>query len=132
MDGRRESAGPTSREESFAPAIIATLTLTAPAGQQAQVLGALRAFLGRTRVETGCAACALYEDAEDPAILHYVEEWRTEWHLERHLRSSRYQRLLRIMEASAKPPALRFTWISDQRGLEYVTAVLGVCGDVGC
>ena len=112
--------------------IIASLTITAPPGQQEQVAGALRAFLGPTRVEPGCAACALYQDMEDPGVLHYVEEWSTQRHLEQHVRSPRYERLLRLMEASASPPALRFTWISASEGLEYVKTVRLGDGDGEC
>ena len=39
------------------------------------------------------------------------------------MRSARYERLLAVMEISARPPVLRFQTISDLRGMEYLEAV---------
>jgi len=37
--------------------------------------------------------------------------------------SARYERLLAVMEASARPPVLRYHTVSGSKGLEYLQAV---------
>jgi len=53
----------------------------------------------------------------------YMEAWETQGHLERHMRSSRYERLLAVMDASVQEPVLRYQTISSVTGLEYLEAV---------
>ncbi len=80
-------------------------------------------LLGPVRVEPGCRSCELYLDAGNGDELLYVEEWETTEQLERHMRSCRYERMLALMEASDRPPVLRYYSISDVKGLEYLEAI---------
>jgi quinol monooxygenase YgiN len=80
-------------------------------------------LLGPVRAEPGCLECALYQGICNEDVLLYVEGWETREQLERHMRSARYERLLAIMEASARPPALRYHSVSATQGLEYLEAI---------
>jgi quinol monooxygenase YgiN len=107
--------------------ILVTLRVTAPPGRREDLLAVFWLLLGPVGVEPGCLGCWLYEEAGDGDALLYVEEWETPEHLQRHLRSARYGRLLAAMEASARPPVLHYHWVSTTRGLEYLEAVrLGI------
>jgi quinol monooxygenase YgiN len=103
--------------------ILATLKMTVPPDRRAGVVEVFSLLLGPVRVEPGCHSCALYEEAGDGGELLYVEEWETPEQLERHMRSARYERVLALMEASDRPPVLRYYSVSDVRGLEYLEAV---------
>ena len=103
--------------------IVVTLSVSAPPGRREEMVEVFWTLLGPIRVEPGCLACGLYEEVGDGESLLYVEEWETAEQLERHMRSARYERLLAVMEISARPPVLRYRTASDSRGMEYLEAV---------
>ncbi len=103
--------------------IVATLKIAVPPDRRAGVVEVLSLLLGPVRVEPGCLGCGLYQEAGNGEDLFYVEEWETPEQHERHMRSARYERLLAIMEASDRPPVLRYYSITDVKGLEYLEAV---------
>jgi quinol monooxygenase YgiN len=112
--------------------ILATLRITVPPGRKEEMARAFWPLLGPTRVEPGCLACGLYEEAGNPDVLQYVEEWDTPQQLGRHMRSARYEVLLATMEASAGPPVLRYYLLSGVKGLEYLEAIrLGLTSPSG-
>jgi quinol monooxygenase YgiN len=103
--------------------IVAHVSVTAPDGRRQEIVKALRSVLGPTRLEQGCSACDLFEEVDNPEVLHLVAHWQTQEDLERHLRSARYARLLAIVEASAEPPEIAFHWVAASQGLSYVAQV---------
>src|SRR5947209_1045924 len=103
--------------------ILATLDIAAPRCRREEMVKAFWLLLGPLRVEPGCLACRLYQEVGNGEEFLYVEEWETAEHLERHMRSGRYERLLAIMEASAQPPVLRYHLVSTVKGLEYLESV---------
>jgi quinol monooxygenase YgiN len=107
--------------------MLATLTVAVPPGRRDEMLEVFWLLLGPVRVEPGCRACELYQEAGNEEVLVYIEEWETPEDLERHMRSPRYDLVLAVMEASARPPVLRYHCVAAVRGLEYLEAVrLGV------
>jgi quinol monooxygenase YgiN len=103
--------------------IITTLTVAPAHGCREEMMKIFWLLLGPVRAEPGCQGCRLYEEVGNEDVLLYVEEWETREDLERHMRSARYERLLAIMEASARPPILRYDVVSCSQGLEYLEAV---------
>jgi quinol monooxygenase YgiN len=103
--------------------MLATLRIAVPPERRAGVIEVFALLLGPTRVEPGCLGCGLYQDAGGGDELLNVEEWERPEHLEQHMRSARYERLLALMEASDRPPVLRYYAVSGARGLEYLEAV---------
>jgi quinol monooxygenase YgiN len=103
--------------------ILATLSIVVPPGRREEMIEIFWYLLGPLRVEPGCRTCRLYQEVGKEDRLVYVEEWEQPEQLERHMRSARYERLLALMEASAKPPVLRYYTVSAARGLDYLEAV---------
>ena len=85
-----------------------------------ETLSALRSSIGPTRADPGCLSCDLYCDAEDDCRLSLVQEWRTQDHLRRHLRSKSYLGLLQIMELSTVEPQVQFDAVATRRGIELI------------
>jgi len=111
--------------------IVAHTRVTAPDGRRHEIVKALRSVLCPTRLEQGCMACDLFEEVDNPGVLHLVARWQTQEELEGHLRSARYAHLLAIAEASAEPPVIAFHWVTASQGLSYVAQVrLG--GSLSC
>lgn len=105
--------------------ITATYKLVAPAGQEDEILGALRIFKGPTEARRGCLACAISQDDDDPGVITYLEEWQTEKALEIHIRSDHYQQLLYIIEMSARAPEISFRIARKTKGIEFIEALRG-------
>jgi quinol monooxygenase YgiN len=103
--------------------ILATLSVAVPPGRHHDFLDVFWSLLGPVRVEAGCLGCALYHEVGNEDVLLYEEQWETAEQFERHVRSTRYERLLAVMEAAVKPPVLRYYVVSAVKGLEYLEAV---------
>jgi quinol monooxygenase YgiN len=103
--------------------VIAALSLTLEGRRRQQVVRSLRALSGPTLVEPGCIACRVLEEVAEPSHLHYLEMWETTDQLVAHLRSKGYRQVLAAMEESAVSPQLKFFWVSDVKGIEYLESV---------
>lgn len=100
--------------------IHVNLKIVAPPDRVTAILNALRLQTGPTQVQPGCIRCDLSQDARDPNIIFYREEWSCWTDLEKHIRSDRFSRILDLMEISDRPPDLTFQDVSEIRGMEYV------------
>ena len=89
----------------------------------------LRSLVEPTRVETGCVRCALYADLEDPKAIVWIEEWRTQDDLERHLRSTQYRKILAALEMSSEVPDVRFNTVVETEGMKLIEQARGVDDD---
>ena len=86
---------------------------------------ALRALLRSARAEMGFITGNLYGEIDNANSICYEERWEGAKNLEVQLRSSRYTRLLTLMESAIEQPSLEFHFVSEVRGLEYVAAIRG-------
>jgi quinol monooxygenase YgiN len=102
--------------------VIAALSLTLEGRKRQQVVRSLRALSGPTLVEPGCIECRVLEEVADPARLQYLEWWETTDQLVAHLRSRGYRQVLAAMEESVVPPDLKFLWVSEVKGIEFLEA----------
>ncbi len=86
-------------------------------------MGVMLPMLGRTRAESGCIACDLYQSAEDEMRLILMEQWDSLADLERHIRLDNYRKVLAWIEMSVEPPEIRFDIVSNSRGLDMIESV---------
>lgn len=88
-----------------------------------EMIRALRSLMLPLPAAPGFVWCGLHQDADRPEALCYMEEWETPEDMDQQIRSSRYTRLLALMEEAAEPPDLRLYWVTDVKGLEYLEAI---------
>jgi len=88
-----------------------------------QTIEAFRSLMVPAQLDRHCSGCWLYVDAMDSRRLCYMEEWTGLVQLGREIRSTRFTRLLSIMEDAPKRPSLEFRFIDQIRGLDYVREV---------
>ena len=93
--------------------------LTDPANQD-DALAILCSMAERTRVESGCIACRIYQDVQEDNSIMLDEIWKSEEDLNRHLRSDEYRNVLFVMEMSVKKPEIRFEDIISTSGMEII------------
>jgi quinol monooxygenase YgiN len=101
---------------------ISLLRLVPHAERRKDVLDILLSVVGPTLAQPGCLRCEVGEGIHNESIL-FIEEWKTEADLVRHLGSSLYARVLAAMEFSVSPPEVFFFDRARSRGLELVEGI---------
>ncbi|MFB3819709.1 MAG: putative quinol monooxygenase [Candidatus Methylomirabilales bacterium] len=102
--------------------IISTLRIVTAARSRPNVLRALGAQLGPTRVQSGCLKCELYQGIEDPDVITLVEEWASHADLSARLRSDEYRAVLAAIELSREQPEIHFDTVVRRGGLEIIAS----------
>ena len=106
--------------------ISSTIRITASENSDGDILRLLRSLIEPTRVETGCISCGLFKDMHDPSVIVWVEEWKTQDDLERHLRSRRYKKILAAFDMSNSQPVMRFNTVVETKGMQLIADARGV------
>ena len=75
---------------------------------------AFRAFVaelaGPTRAEEGCLFYEFYQSDEDPTVCYFVEEWRSQEDLERHLKTPHVARFAAEADVNIAAPVEPILW----------------------
>jgi quinol monooxygenase YgiN len=100
--------------------ITATLRINVCEERRADVNKLLRSLIEPTRVETGCLNCRLYYEKDNPNSLTWVEEWKTEGDLRRHVGSPQYRRILAALDMSDVQPEVRFDKVVETTGMQLI------------
>ena len=106
--------------------ITATLRIDAAKAKQKEITRLLRSLIGPTRVETGCISCRLYGELDNPSSVTWMEEWRTENDLKRHLRSPQYRKILIALDMADAEPEVRFDTVVETAGMQLIAEARGV------
>lgn len=97
-----------------------TIRMTVPAERRDGVLAVLSSVASWCRIEPGCIACRVYQDAEVESAIMLEQHWESREDLERHLRSEEFRKVLVVVEMSLEPPEIRFEEISSSTGIEAI------------
>jgi len=106
--------------------ITSTIRITASEISDGEIVRVLRSLIEPTRVETGCISCGLYKDLHDPSIIVWVEEWKTQHDLERHLRSRQYKKVLAAFDMSSSQPVMQFNTVVETKGMQLIADAKGI------
>lgn len=101
------------------------LRWSVPHGESRPIVSALQSLMLSTRAEPGCVGCSLSTDVHKELVIHYVEEWRSEEDLTRHLRGEGFADLLELMEHASEYPTIEFALPGTTRGLDYAEEIRG-------
>jgi quinol monooxygenase YgiN len=102
-----------------------SVCIVARPGEAGGLAAALRLVKTQALAQPGCADAHLSADLTNPDVLHYREDWVSEADFREEVRSERFKRLIRIIEASAEPPRLEVQLVSNTQGIEYVEQLIG-------
>ena len=98
------------------------VVLAAPARGTKQLVHTFRLLASPTSLEPGCLGCRVWTEDHD-ACVRYEEVWATEEAIRLRVQSEGFTRLLELLESAPEPPSLRFDFVTDTRGLDYVEEV---------
>jgi quinol monooxygenase YgiN len=100
--------------------VHATLRMVIPRARCGEVLRILNPMAERIRLEPGCLACNIYQDARDTRVIMLEQIWGSETEMRRHLRSDQYRNVLLVMEMALEPPEVRFNEVAHTTGVETI------------
>jgi quinol monooxygenase YgiN len=105
--------------------ITATLRIRVSKGKKEDVVGILRSLIGPTRAKTGCLSCRLYQDVNDEFTVTWMEQWRSQDDLNRHVRTPQYKRILAALDMSNVQPEIKFDTVVETKGMQLIEEALG-------
>lgn len=89
-------------------ALTVIAKFVAKAGKEENLRTELLARIDPTRSEPGCITYDLHQDVDNPAVLVFLENWKSREDLEKHLQMPYLQSLLGMVEElCAEPPEIR-------------------------
>ncbi len=100
--------------------VHATIRFELSPGSVREALDVLRPVAERTRIEPGCISCRIYRDVQQDQAIMVDESWTSHEELQRHLRSSDYQRILLVIEMARGHPEIRFDEVVRSTGFETI------------
>ena len=100
--------------------VHARVRMQIPLKKQDEVLSILGSLSRKTRYDPGCISCRVYRGEEEEDGILLEEFWSDEEHLEDHLRSSEFYKVLLVSELSSVPPEFRFETILRSTGIETI------------
>jgi quinol monooxygenase YgiN len=100
--------------------LMAVVETVLPRDNEAATIGALRSCWDSTCALPGCLRGGVFQEVGGHETALYVEMWQEATPLEAHVRSREYHRLLAIIETAPERPALRFNFVAETRGLDWV------------
>ncbi len=104
---------------------IASLRIIPLPGKREEILGILRHVEGSMRASPGCVVCAICEGCGDDPVILYIEQWRSEAELHRHIQSQLYLQILAAMDLASEPPEINFYQVANSQGMELIEALRG-------
>jgi quinol monooxygenase YgiN len=102
--------------------VVFTLRLLAPPRLRGEILQMLRSAMGPTLAERGCRNCHLQQDADDPNLLTFTQEWEAQEDVDRHMASNEYRKVLAAMDMADAPPDVTFLTVLGESGFERIAA----------
>lgn len=89
-------------------ALTVIAKFVAKAGKEEELRKELLERIEPTRAEAGCIFYDLHQDIENPAVMVFLENWKSKEDLEKHLAMPYLQSLLGLVDdMCAEPPEIR-------------------------
>ena len=100
--------------------IISSINILCEKDKKNDILEILSSVKGPTEGRAGCISCCIYEDIKDSNNVYYVEVWKNEEALRRHIHSKNYRNILAVIDMSCKRPDIKFSQIFAEDGISFI------------
>jgi quinol monooxygenase YgiN len=100
--------------------IIASVKIIPLPGKRVEVLEVLRHVQCLMRASAGLISCTIYEECADEPTILYLEHWRSQIDLYRHIQSRLYLQVLTAMDFAREPPEICFHEVANSHGMELI------------
>ncbi|MGA7408939.1 MAG: antibiotic biosynthesis monooxygenase [Bryobacteraceae bacterium] len=104
--------------------ILLLIELTPIAGKREEIIELLQFSVDRLRTKPGCLSSGVYETCcGGKRTILYLERWRSEEELNRHIQSNLYLAVLNVLDLAAEPPDISFNVIAETKSMELIAAL---------
>lgn len=105
--------------------ILSLIELMPIPGRRQEIVELLRFSAERLRTRLGCLRSGVYEtsDEDDNKTILYVEQWRSEEDLHRHIKSNLYLGVLNAIDLATGPPLISFHEVSNTKSMDLIVAL---------
>lgn len=103
--------------------ILLQIELTPVPGKREEIIELLQFSVDRLRTKPGCLSSGVYEACNDQRSILYLERWKSEDELHRHIQSNLYLAVLNVLDLAAEPPDISFNVIAETKSMELITAL---------
>jgi len=103
--------------------ILLLIELTPIPGKRQEIIELLQFSVDRLRTKPGCLSSGVYEACDEKRTVFYLERWRSEEELNRHIQSNLYLAVLNVLDLAAAPPNISFNVVSQTKSMELITAL---------
>jgi len=103
--------------------IVSLIELKPSPGKRAEILELLRYSADHLETKPGCVSSGVYEEEDGEQTILYVERWRREEDLRRHIQSKLYLGVLNALDLAMDRRQVNFYEVSDTKSMEFIVAV---------
>lgn len=102
---------------------ILILRMQIPPARRKDVFETVNALIGPTQIQPGCLACHAYVDIDSDSGLLLIEQWRSRKHLQRHIQSEDFRKVLALVDLSATVPEFSIHTVAGSMGLDEISGL---------
>lgn len=99
--------------------VVSWISIAIDEDNKDRILEILAYQKGPTEAIPGCFSCKIFKDL-DECMIAYEEVWQNKKTFHEHIRSDLYRNILTAMDLSKKPPEVRISRISTNKGMELI------------
>ena len=104
--------------------VVLSFRIAAPENRRDDILRSLQSLVGPASAEAACAACRVFQEADNPNAITFVQVWNSREALQRHVRSHQYRHLLSVVDLSHTAPEIRLDKVSAvDAGIDVLAAM---------
>ncbi len=100
--------------------MLAVLELVPQIQKRQAMREVLRFVAERVKANPECVDCRVFEEANDPQGIVFVEQWRSAKDLHAHIQSGLYLKILHAMELACEEPRVSFHEVSQTRSMDLI------------
>lgn len=101
------------------------IELTTDRDNRDEILELLRFCVDGARTRPGCLSSGIYEGNEENGAILYLERWKSEKDLHRHIQSNLYRGVLNAMDLAEEPRRITFHQVTSTESLGLIVALRG-------
>ena len=112
--------GKKSKADPSKASVHSTIRMLIPLDKQSEALDILEGVCAQVQFEPDCICSRIYRGVDDIRAIMVEERWTNEKHIQTHLQSDAYRRILLVIEMAEEPPEICFDTIQASRGVEII------------
>jgi quinol monooxygenase YgiN len=98
--------------------IVSSTKISVPSENRKEFLQTLNLLIDRIRHDEGCIRYSVYQDVVNQNVFIFIEEWKTQADLDKHLESEKFCVLLGALKLLSDTPEIKFGKLAQTTEIE--------------